>query len=477
MPPTSPAPNAEQQTKLYYATRSLCPTCGELVPGRVAPRGEAVFLERTCPAHGAFEALICSDRHWYERLPLFMTDSVRPKRPRSKPEKGCPEDCGLCSAHTQIAATAAIEISNRCDARCPACLADNRGTFELGPEEVVRAVRAILANQDRVDVVTLSGGEPTLHPRLFEILQALQIPEVGRIAVNSNGLRIAADDAFVERLARSPKTYVCLHYDGGGARALRGIDPSVQSAAVERLDRRGVEMAPVVLAAKGLNDRELGPIAEELLLGYPSVKALQITLLTYTGRAASLALDPGARLTIPEALDRIEAGTAGRIQKSDFIPLPMPNPMCAAIGYFLLMDGELTPLIGLGELEDVVSHVKQGHFGALSPQLGEFIRAAIDRLWSGGGDRARTERLLDKLKRLLELLFPAGGLSPEERERRAARHLRVIYLMQLMDRWTYDAKRFNRCSCQHAFPEGAIIPSCAYYTYHRRFDPRFGGAG
>ena len=473
MQPTQYKPDPKDLGKLYYETRSLCPECGELVPGKVVPRGEQVFVERTCPQHGSFEALACSDRQWYERLPLFMTDTVRPKNPLARPQKGCPEDCGLCGAHTQVAATAAIEISNTCNGTCPVCLADNKETFELGPEEVLEAVQAVLKNQDHVDVVTLSGGEPTVHPRLFEIIDALQKPEIGRIAINSNGIRIAQDEEFVERLAQTRKTYVCLHFDGAGAKTLRGVEPEVQVKAVEQLDAHGIDMAPVVLAAKGVNDHELGAITEKLLLTWPSVKGVVITLMTYTGRGAAFPGDPKTRLTIPEALDRIEAGTEGRIKKYDFMPLPMPNPMCAAIGYFLLMDGELTPLIQFGELQDVVSHVKKGHFGTLTPEFAQFIRDTIDRIWAHPSEYPQSERLLQKLKRLLALLFPREALSHEERERRAMQHLRIVYLMQFMDSWTYDSKRLNRCACQHVLPGGKIVPSCGYYTYHRRFDPRF----
>jgi 7,8-dihydro-6-hydroxymethylpterin dimethyltransferase len=55
----------------------------------------------------------------------------------------------------------------------------------------------------------------------------------------------------------------------------------------------------------------------------------------------------------------------------------------------------------------------------------------------------------------------------------AEKHIRTVYLMQFMDAWTFDAKRLSRCSCQHVLPGGKIVPSCGYYSYHRRFDPRF----
>jgi uncharacterized radical SAM superfamily Fe-S cluster-containing enzyme len=368
----------------------------------------------------------------------------------------------------------AIEISNHCNGACPACLANNRGTFELTPAEVVEAVEAVLRNQDRIDTVTLSGGEPTLHPQLFEILRALRRPEIGRVAVNSNGIRIARDEEFVRRLAREEHIYVSLHFDGPGAKALRGVEPAVQEEAAGRLDRHGVPMVPVVLAAQGVNDRDLGAIVEKLL-GYAMVRSIILSLMAYTGsRGTGFPGDPRTRLTIPGALDAIEAETQGRLRKADFMPLPMPNPMCAAIGYFLFLDGELTPLIPFGRIEEVVEHTKNGHFARMTPEFARFLRDSADAVYADPDRYPGGEQALRKFRRLLDLLYPQGPpLSDCQRAKIAERHVRAIYLMQFMDAWTFDAKRLSRCSCQHALPGGKIASSCGYYSYHRRFDPRF----
>jgi hypothetical protein len=342
--------------------------------------------------------------------------------------------------------------------------------------DVEEAVNTVLKNQDHIDAITLSGGEPMIHPQLFQIINLLRRPEIGRIAINSNGLRIANDEAFVKRLAEERNVYVSLHYDGANARMLRGVDPSVQAKAIERLGRYGIDMAPVVLATKGINHHELGAIVENLFLSYSTVKSVILSIMTYTGsRGAAFPGDPMRRLTIPEALDDIETATHGRIKKYDFIPLPMPNPMCAAIGYFLLMDNELTPLIPLGEVEEIVAHTKNGHFGKLTPEFDRFIRDAINNIYAQPEKYPQANKLSKKFRNLLKLLFPQDRmLSQEDRLKLAEEHIRVVYLMQFMDSWTFDSRRLSRCSCQHVLPGGKIVSSCGYYSYHRRFDPRFG---
>jgi hypothetical protein len=456
----------------YYATTSMCPTCHALVPGEVVRRDDEVLVTRKCPEHGRFDALVCSDVAWFESLPAFDVEPSRPKGRRLPVKQGCPSDCGLCSAHRQMAGTAAIEISNRCDAACPVCLADNVGTFDLSPEEARAAVDALFRQQDHVSAVALSGGEPTMHPDLFSILEAIDRPGVERIAINTNGLRVARDDAFLDRLAGYPKAYVSLHYDGSGARTLRGIDASVQERALDRLLSRGIAAAPLVLAARGVNDGELGSIVTRLL-AKDGVRTVMISMLAHVGsRGETFAGDPLTRLTIPGALDAMEASSTGVLHKRDFMPLPMPNPLCAAIGYFLVQDGVITPLIPLAPLERVVALTRNANFGRADDEFEALLRDVIDRVYASPDEFA--PGLLGRLRKLCDVLFPADrALDADERTRLAEDSLKTVYLYQFMDPWTFDTSRLDKCSCQHLLPGGSIIPSCAYYALHRDRDPRF----
>jgi 7,8-dihydro-6-hydroxymethylpterin dimethyltransferase len=472
---------------VYYTTTTLCPTCEKLLPGKVEALDDGVFVTRTCPEHGRFEGLVCSDPGWFDSLPRFDVPPTKPARARRSTAKGCPADCGLCPAHRQSAGTTAIEISNRCNATCPVCLADNRGTFELSPAEVRAIVEEALRDQGSLDVVTLSGGEPTIHPRLFEILRELDRPEIGRIALNSNGLRLAEDDALLEELARHPKLYVSLHHDGPNAARLRGTSFEVQQRALDRLARYKIGCVPVMLAAAGVNDQDLGPVAVDLLRR-PVVKSLILSLMAYTGeRGGRFPGAPRTRLTIPAALDRIERGSDGLLRRADFMPLPMPNPICAAIGYFLVEpeSGEahrrsapplpgLLPLLPAAGVDGMVAHLQNAHFARPDERFEQCFRDMVDRVYADPSVHPRSAQLLRGLRSFLDQLFPGGrGVSLEERTALAEERIKTVYLMQFMDSWTFDSVRLSKCSCQHLLPDGVRIPSCGYYTYHRRFNPRF----
>jgi hypothetical protein len=463
----------------YYTTTTLCPTCGKLLPGEVRALDGGVFLVRTCPDHGPFEALVCSDIEWYEGLSRFDVKPTRPVVARTATDKGCPADCGLCPAHRQIAGTTAIEISNRCNSSCPVCLADNLGTFEMSVEEVSSIIDEALRAQKTLDVVTLSGGEPTIHPRLLDIIQAVDRPEVGRIVVNSNGIRIAEDDRLLDQLAGHPKVYVCLHHDGPSAARIRGVDFSVQERALDRLCRWKVSTVPLILAVKGVNEGDLGGLVASLLTRSPVIKTVMVSLMAYAGRRGShFEGDPRARLTTPAALSCLESGSAGRLHKRDFMPVPMPNPVCAAIGYFLIDGDQILPLVSAAGVDRVVEYLQNSHFAKPDETFERFFRELVDTVYANSASLPDAAKLLGGCKAFLARLFPEGRSVPfEERKAVAEESIKSVFFMQFMDAWTFDSVRLSKCSCQHLLPDGIRIPSCGYYTYHRQFDARFAPAG
>ena len=95
---------------------------------------------------------------------------------------------------------------------------------------------AVVRNEREPDIVQLSGGEPTLHPDFFAILEAAQRRPIKHLMVNTNGVRIAHDSAFAERLATyMPGFEVYLQFDSleaGPLRELRGRDPRCAARAL-----------------------------------------------------------------------------------------------------------------------------------------------------------------------------------------------------------------------------------------------------
>ncbi|MBF0499202.1 MAG: radical SAM protein [Candidatus Riflebacteria bacterium] len=460
---------------VYYKTTSMCPICNSFLPGEVVGRDNGIFVTRTCEKHGIIDGLVCSDVAWFESLYKFDVLPNKPKSHSNSIGRGCPHDCGLCSEHRQSAGTAAIEISNACNLRCPVCLGDNKDTFAMSAAKVKKIADDLIANQGSVDALTLSGGEPSLHPKIFEIIEVLERPEITRIVMNSNGVRIAEDDWFLNELKKHPKVSVCLHYDGPNAQEIRGVRFAMQEKALDRLLKWNINVVPIMLGVKDVTEPYLGSTIAKLLTRSTAVKSVFLSLMAYSGpRGSTFPGNPANRLTIPCALERLESTSRGLLRKCDFMPLPMPNPLCAAIGYFIVMDGEITPIIPMVEIDRVIDFVKNSHFAKAGDDMEAILKYIINDLYANPDKHLENAKLLSIFKRLLKELFPDGrNISVEERRQIAEERIKTVYLMQFMDAWTFDSVRLSKCSCQHLFPDGKIVPSCGYYTYHRSKDPRF----
>lgn len=58
-----------------------------------------------------------------------------------------------------------------------------------------------MRNEKNPDLVQFSGGEPTLHPEFFRVLEMCKERPIRHPMVNTNGIRIAQDGEFAKRLA------------------------------------------------------------------------------------------------------------------------------------------------------------------------------------------------------------------------------------------------------------------------------------
>jgi len=460
--------------RTYYSTTTLCPVCSRLLPGEVFGQDGAVYLSRSCPEHGEIKGLVCSDINWFENLKRFDVDPIKPSNPQNPVKQGCPLDCGLCTAHRQVAGTVAIEISNKCNANCPVCLGNNRNTFEMPLEEIQSLVENAIREQGKIGVITLSGGEPTIHPQFFEILSMLDRPEIGRINVNSNGVRIAKEPEFVRQLGHHPKVYISLHFDGSNAESIRGIKARLQQEALGRLCDAGVAVVPLILGVRDINDKELGDLIPALLQQSKNIKSIIVSLMAYTGSNGSrFKPNPLKRLTIPDAIDSIAAGSGTSIHRDDFIPVPMPNPICTAVGYFFVDEEGIIPMIRAAGVDHAVESIQNQHFAQAGPKMESFFREMINNIYANPREFPDSDQILRRLRTFVGKLFHQNGQSATNQEMLAEESIKTVFIMQFMDSWTFDTERLSKCSCQHLLPGHRRIPSCGYYTFHRQHDTRF----
>jgi organic radical activating enzyme len=286
---------AKTRPYLFYdVVISICSTCYQRVDAKTVFQDGNVYLLKRCPQHGSEKVLIADDIDYYRRSrEVFIKPPEMPLVYNTPVKWGCPYDCGLCTDHEQHSCLTLIEICDYCNLRCPVCYA------ESGPErqqfrtllQIEKMLDAVVRNEGHPDVVQLSGGEPTMHPDFFTIVEMAKARPIKHLMVNTNGVRIAQDEDFVKRLADIKDDFeVYLQFDSFEREPLmqlRGADlRRIRQDAIEKLNRYNISTNLVVTLKKGLNDHEIGKTID-YALQQPCIRGVTFQPIQDAGRLDS----------------------------------------------------------------------------------------------------------------------------------------------------------------------------------------------
>ncbi len=329
-------------------TQSLCPECREVVPAKVIARGKRVYFRKQCPQHGVREDFICSDVARYDLVETSLPAKL-PQRTNAEPVLGCPLDCGLCSEHEQHTCIAVLEITDGCNLTCPMCYAGSEpGRRHRSLEEVQKQIDTIVATEGRVEVVQLSGGEPTLHPQLLEAIDYALARPIDYVMINTNGIRLANDHALVEALAKNrDRIEIYLQFDAlddDAIRQLRGQPGLLETKlrALENLGAAGLNVTLVAALQGGVNDSAAADLVA-FAAKHKQVTGLSFQPATYSGRyVLPEALEQ--RITFPDVIDSIAFDPRNAFGAEDFVPLPCAHPNCHWISLAARDGDRLLPL-------------------------------------------------------------------------------------------------------------------------------------
>src|SRR5581483_8875320 len=265
------APLRKSRPYVFWGqTQSLCETCLALVPAKIAIVGDEVWYEKRCRQHGVQSTLLSTDAAYWRLCKDYIKPGDRPLAFQNKTELGCPYDCGLCPDHEQHSCLALIEVNEHCNLACPTCFAGSSpkraGTRSLA--EVERMLDLLVESEGEPDLLQISGGEPTLHPEILEILRAAKRRPIRHVMLNTNGIRIANDPEFVAALAQVRRGFeVYLQFDALSKAALqtiRGADlRRAHERALAHLEAAQISTTLVATVRKGVNDGEIGDVLRE----------------------------------------------------------------------------------------------------------------------------------------------------------------------------------------------------------------------
>lgn len=446
---------------LFYDTAiSICSTCYRRAEGKIVFEDGRVYLLKRCPQHGPERVLMADDVDYYRRCrEIFLKPPEMPNRYNTPVRWDCPYDCGLCTDHEQHSCLTLVEITDHCNLQCPICYAASgpaRETYRSF-EHVERMLDAVVRNEGKPDVVQISGGEPTLHPQFFDILDAAKRRPIQHLMVNTNGIRIARDAEFAKRLVDyMPGFELYLQFDSFEASALkvlRGADLcSIRQQAIERLNQLGVSTTLVVTLKKGLNDSEVGRIIE-WGARQPCVRGVVFQPIQAAGRCENF--DPAKdRLTLTEVRRTILEQT-NLFRPEDVIPVPC-HPDSLAMAYALKLNGKLTPLTGMVDPKILI----EGGRNTIVFENDEGLQKQLFKLFSTNHSPKSGAMMLHDLLCCLPRVCTDSPID--------YRNVFRVLIMQFIDAWSFDVRSVKK-SCVHiAHPDGKrIVPFDTYNLFYR----------
>ena len=414
-------------------TRSVCPVCLRNLPAQLVREGDGrVFLEKTCPEHGGFRVLV-----WQGRLDWDSWLLGTPPLPAGS-GLSCPADCGICAEHEIGTCCALLEVTRRCDLRCRFCFADGGACEDEPDAETLRDAVRDIVRQCGQPLLQLSGGEPTLRDDLPELVRFAKEAGCRYVQLNTNGIRLAREPDYAEKLAEAGLDIVFLQFDGTREEiyeTLRGrplLETKREAIRVCSALRLGVTLVPTVV--RGVNDDDLGGIVALARDLAPGVRGVHFQPVSYFGRYPDR---PGEeRYT----LDRLMADLSEQagIPPGSFMPSRCDHPLCGFHASFLI-----DPRGGLRPLSSITHSSR-----------------------TRGCARDNREYVARHWRRAPEEPAPEGAFSDEMDFDAFLYRLRheslTLSAMAFQDAMNLNVERLHSCSL-HVYDRGRIKPFCARY--------------
>lgn len=470
------------------SVRAVCPRCfaenddfdpefpTDICDGHLVERDGAMYLRRFCRrGHGEVWSLYEEQAELWKYLQQWRVPTKR-INPDTQVISPAPMgyELGLSPTHLQHSCIFLLDITTQCNLSCPACFTSSSPAagHYLPLADVLHAVLVALEREGgRLDVVMISGGEPTVHPQIAEMLDALVPLPITRILLNTNGIRLANDDAFLQRIAKHrDRVEIYLQYDGQSETthaALRGTDlRDMKARVLARLSAQRV-FTTLVMTVSETNAHQVGEVLETAF-DTPYVGGVMYQPIFGSGRAP--VIDAMHRVTTTGVLQRIEDQSHARARAHDLIALPCSHPDCCSIGYFL-KDGDgdfrsLAAIVGLDDLKKSLSVF--GNSIAFSDSLGE-IRQALMGVMSESMTLSRPELVkhlanicnvcdIGGFGQLLALAFRPGATAEF-----VGKRVKRVTIKHFMDADMLITERLEQC-CVHVAGAGndpVRMPFCA----------------
>ena len=465
-------------------TRSICPECFKILDATIYEEEGKVYIQKECPEHGSVVDLYWSDANEYRRAQKYAVIGEGVENPQTKTIHNHPFDCGLCPNHKSSTSLAIIDVTNRCNLKCPICFANAAAAgyvYEPTKEQISKMLEAIRNMKPYpATALQLSGGEPTVREDLPEIVKMAKTAGFDHVEVNSNGIKLAESVDYCRSLLEAGVSTIYLQFDSVKPEVYittRGQDLfETKLRALDNCRKAGLDSIVLVpTIVRGVNDDQLGAILEFASKNFDIIRCVNFQPVSITGRI-DYEKRKEMRITIPDCMKLIQEQTGGQIKTTDFYPIPVVVPVSRAVGAlkdkiyaeFTVHEhcGMATFLfIENNKLVPITRYVNVDKF-----------MASLDKVYekaSKGNKKSAKVQMLSSSLRYVDykLLKQLAGSVLNEASYDALgnfmRNILMVGMMHFQDAYNFDLERLERCGIHYAVPDGRLIPFCAMNTIYR----------
>ena len=483
------------------STKSLCPVCNKPLDAEVYEEDGKVFIKKTCDEHGEFINTYWGNDELYHRADNYVAAVSSVENPCVEDTASCPSNCGLCSKHESSTVLGLIDVTNRCNLRCPVCFANAAVAgylFEPTQDEIRQMLKNLRnLKPNPTPAIQYAGGEPTVRKDIVELVAMAKEEGFTHVQIATNGIRLAKRENLAKDLKAAGLNTVYLAFYGVTPEPYinnRGKDLlPFKLEAIENCRKAGLGIVLVPTLIKGINDHQIGDIIKFAFDNNDIIYGVNFQPVSFSGRTPADQVE-AQRITIPDFVNIIEEQTKGQVKTNDFYPPSAVEPIARFIS---ALDGEDKPSVNLnchqhcGVGTYVFREKTEGpgrdnlipitnfiDVEELFKKLDEYADKLIE-----GKFGARQKVIASMTKNLPKLIHPSK--TPDYLDikkifvdvftRRSysalgdfSKDAMLISCMHFMDPFNFDEDRVKKCVIHYATPDGRIIPFCTMNSMYRQ---------
>jgi uncharacterized radical SAM superfamily Fe-S cluster-containing enzyme len=474
-------------------TKSLCPDCLQIIDAEVDEDKDRVKIIKECLVHGKFENTYWSSDEIYKNAVEYDHKGEGIENPQTVLNGECPSNCGLCPEHESHTILGLIDVTNRCNMKCPVCFANaavSKSLYEPTYEEIRGMLQNLRNNQPvSTPAIQYAGGEPTVRKDIVDLIKLAKEEGFTHTQIATNGIKLAKNPNLARDLKEAGLNTVYLQFDGITEEPyikIRNRDLlSTKLEAIENCRKVDLGIVLVPTLIKGINDQQVGNIIRFAIDNIDIIRGINFQPVSFAGRTPADEVEE-QRVTIPDFEKLVEEQTESKIKVEDFYPassvVPISefvaaiegkeqvtftcHPHCGAATYIFIDNDKIIPVTQFIDVDRLFGLLTKSaediEKGGLTGKAKTIARATVGLPKTI--DTSKAPESVD-IKKILTSVFKERSYSALGDFHKKSL---LIACMHFMDPWNFDQDRVRRCVIHYAVPDGRIIPFCSMNTLYRQ---------